>query len=471
MTASITPLDDDLASKSMSRPDGLPVPQRYFATLAIAASMVLVVIDGAIANVALPTISASLGVTASASVWVVSSYQMALVMTLLPSAALGESIGLRRAFCGGVVVFTAASLLCTLAPSLTWLVAARFLQGIGAAAVMSLGISFIRFTFPQRLLGAALGWNAMLIALSGAAAPAIGSAILMAAGWRWLFVINLPVCVVVLAAAWALPGRAGSGRAIDIVSVGLNATAFALLILGIDQVTQAPGSGGLMLVTSICCFVTLVRREIPKQAPLIPLDLLRNYSFRTSILASICCFAGQMASFIALPFYFQHSLGQNAFTTGLYLTSWPLVVAIAGPLSGRFADRVSNGALCAVGGALLAAGLGLCAVWPAGAGIWAFVPFLMLAGFGFGLFQTPNNRNMLMSVSYARTGAAGGMQGTARLIGQTIGSMIMVLLFARTSAAVAPQIGLWVSAALALTGGVISLSRAHPRILGDRMNN
>ena len=439
--------------------DGLPIPRRHYATLAIMATLVLVVLDGAIANVALPTIATALDVSPAASVWIVNGYQLALVMALLPCAALGESLGLRRVFVGGIALFTAASLLCTLSPSLPWLVAARFLQGLGGAAVVSLGIGLMRFTYPHRLLGTVIGWNATVIALSAAAGPTIGAAILTAASWPWLFAVNLPVGVIVLVAALALPEPPGTGRTIDLPSAALNAVAFACLILGVDRSTHAPMLAAGLLVVSAVSFVVLVRREIPRAVPLIPIDLLRSRPFRISVIASVCCFAGQMASYIALPFYLQHNLGQDPFTTGVYMTPWPLVVAIAGPISGRLADRMSNGLLCALGGALLALGLALAATWPAHGALWPLLLFTMVSGLGFGIFQTPNNRNMLLSAPRERSGATGGMQGTARLLGQTIGSVIMALLFTLTSSEAAPRIGLAVAAILALASSLVSATR------------
>ena len=439
--------------------DGLPTPRRTFATLAIMATLVLVVLDGAIANVALPNLAETLQVSASASIWVVNGYQLALVMTLLPCAALGESLGLRRVFIGGVALFTGASLLCALAPSLPWLVAARFVQGVGGAAVMCLGIGLIRFTYPQRLLGSIIGWNATVIALSAAAGPTIGAAILSVASWPWLFGVNLPVGAVVLLLARTLPQPPGTGRRIDRISAALNALGFAALILGVARITSTPALAVGLLAVAIISFVVLVRRERPRAAPLVPLDLLRVRSFRVSVLASICCFAGQMASYVALPFHLQHAFGQGDLATGLLMTPWPLVVAIAGPVSGRLADRVSNGLLCAVGGVLLAVGLAAAAALPVNAGLVPFELCLMLAGLGFGLFQTPNNRNMLLSAPKERSGAVGGMQATARLLGQTIGSVIMALLFTVGSTVTAPRLGLAVGAVLTLIGGLVSAMR------------
>jgi len=299
----------------------------------------------------------------------------------------------------------------------------------------------------------------MMIALSGAAGPTIGSAILVVSSWPWLFAVNLPVGAIVLVAALALPQPPGTGRKLDLPSAALNAAAFASLVLCVDRAASEPKLAATLLVISIVSFVALVRREMPRHAPLIPLDLLRSRPFRISVIASVCCFAGQMASYVALPFYLQHSLGQDAFATGLYMTPLPLVVAIAGPISGRLADRMSNGLLCAAGGTFLAMGLAFSAVWPIQGNLWPLVCFLMLSGLGFGIFQTPNNRNMLLSAPRERSGAAGGMQGTARLLGQTAGSVIMALLFTLTSSAAAPRIGLAVGAVLALAGGLVSAMR------------
>ena len=439
--------------------DGLPTPRRHYATLAIMATLVLVVLDGAIANVALPTLAATLQVPAATSVWVVNGYQLALVMTLLPCAALGESLGLRRVFIIGVALFTVASALCALSPSLPWLVAARFVQGIGGAAVLALGIGLIRFTYPHRLLGSIIGWNATVIALSAAAGPTIGAAILSVASWPWLFAVNLPVGAVVLLLARALPQPPGTGRPIDRASAALNALSFAAFILGMERITTAPGLATALLAVAAASFVVLVRREMPRPVPLVPLDLLRARPFRISVLASVCCFAGQMASYVALPFYLQHALGQGDLATGLAMTPWPLVVAVAGPLSGRLADRVSNGLLCAAGGMFMAAGLAIAAARPPGGSLVPLECCLMLGGLGFGLFQTPNNRNMLLSAPKERSGAVGGMQATARLLGQTIGSVIMALLFTVAETTTAPRIGLAVSAVLALAGGLVSVLR------------
>jgi len=440
--------------------DGLPMPRRLLAALAILGALALVVIDGAIANVALPSIAVQLHATPANTIWIVTGYQLAVVMFLLPASAVGERYGYRKVFAIGVSLFTAASALCALAPSLPWLVAARFVQGLGAAAVMPLGLALLRFTYPRRLIGAAIGWNALTVALSSAVGPALGAAILALADWRWLFAVNLPIGALVLLACTRLPRAVGSVRSIDGISIALNAGLFAAFVLGCEHLLTAPFVGAALLALATLGLVALVRREMPRAAPLIPLDLLRGHSFRISVTASVCCFTAQMASYVALPFYLQHKLGLSVFATGLLMTPWPITVMVAAPLSGRLADQVSTAWLCAAGGICLALGLALCAAVPLQGHLFLFVVFSGLMGLGFGFFQTPNNRNMLLTAPKARSGAAGGMQGMARLSGQTLGSLLMGFLFALLPTASAPRWGLAIAALLAAAAGLISLLRS-----------
>jgi DHA2 family multidrug resistance protein-like MFS transporter len=442
--------------------DGLPLPQRYAAVAAILGAIVLVVLDGAIANVALPSIAQQLQASPADAVWIVTAYQLAIVMFLLPAAAVGERLGYRRVFTAGIALFTVASVLCALAPSLPWLVAARCLQGLGSAAVMPLGLALLRFTYPRRLLGQAIAWNALTIAGASAAGPAVGAALLSVASWPWLFAVNLPVGLLVLVACLGLPNPPGSKRPLDVASIALNALMFAAFVLGSDWLPSSPWLGAGLLAVAAASLVLLVRREMPKAAPLVPLDLLRVPSFRVSIIASVCCFTGQMSGYVALPFYFQHELGLSALATGLLMTPWPLAVMVAAPLSARLAKRVSTAWLCAVGGACLSLGLALCAAWPVHGDPWLpMALFTSLAGLGFGFFQTPNNQNMLLAAPKERSGAAGGAQGTARLTGQTLGSLSMGLLFALLPSVRAVHWGLALGALAAAAAAAVSLLRTR----------
>lgn len=441
---------------------GLPQPRRIVAIAAVLSAMSLVVLDAGMTNVALPTMARALDVTPARAILVITAYQIALVMALLPCAALGDRFGLRRVFGAGVVVFTLASALCAMAPSLPWLAGARFVQGLGGAAVMAMGVALLRLTVPPAQLGAAIGWNALTVALSSAAGPALGALILASLGWPWLYLINIPLGALALLAAVALPTTPAAAQRIDVLSVALNGATFACLVIGAVMLPTRPGAASLVLAIAAACLIALIRREMQKSSPLIPLDLLRDRSFRTSVIASVFCFSGQTAGLVALPFYLQHGLGQTPLTTGLYLTAWPLSVAATALVAGRLADRMPTAWLCACGGGCLAIGLAAIALWPLHGDTRLIILFAVVCGVGFGLFQVPNNRNMFLSAPAHRSGAAGGLQGTARLLGQTAGAVLMTVLFTMTPMRSAPTIGFAIGAALALVAGLVSMLRSEP---------
>lgn len=164
---------------------------------------------------------------------------------------------------------------------------------------------------------------------------------------------------------------------------------------------------------------------------------------------------------VSLPFYLQHALAQDALHTGLLITPWPLSVALVAPWGGRLANRLSGAWLCVVGASLLAIGLSAAAVWPLRGQPSALVPIVAVCGAGFGIFQVANNRNMLLSAPQERSGAAGGMQGTARLAGQTIGGLLMTFLFTVSSSELAPRIGLAGAACVTLVAALISARRSQ----------
>jgi DHA2 family multidrug resistance protein-like MFS transporter len=463
--ARAAPRDPDPGSDRALRPDQLA------ALAGVMLATVLIVLDGTIVNVALPTLSGAMRVSAADAIWVVTAYQLALVMALFPSAALGDRIGHWRGYAGGVAVFTAASALCALAPSFGWLIVARFLQGLGAAGVMALNAALVRAIVPQQMLGRAIGWSALNVALSSAAGPAIGALILSVASWRWLFAVNLPVGVLTLLAVRMLPRAAGVARRLDLGSMALNALGFGTLVVGVDRLATAWLPGASLLGVAGLAFVALLRREWRVEAPLIPLDLLRVPAFRMSVLASICSFAAQIAGIVALVFELQNQLGLSALATGLALTAWPLTVAVAAPRAGRLADRVPTAALCIFGGAFLALGLLLAAWASVGHRLLPLLVCMMLCGLGFGFFQVPNNRNMLLAAPRARVAAAGGMQATARLSGQTAGAVASSVVFHLAAAGAAPRIGLIAAACMAGLGALFSTARLQQGRGGAGANN
>jgi DHA2 family multidrug resistance protein-like MFS transporter len=441
--------------------DGLASPRRYLAVSLLLLAVVLVVLDGAIANVALPSIALSLDADASRTVWVVSAYQLAVLVAILPCGALGEIYGARRVFLIGVALFTAASAACAFANNLPLLIAARFAQGLGAGAIMALAMMNLRVALPQHVLGPMIGVNAMVIAISSAAGPGIASAILSVTTWPWLFAVNLPLGAVVLLGGGLLGRIEGARRKLNAKALLANTLMFILFFYGADRIATAPVSGVVLIAASIICLFILLRLERVSNAPIVPTDLLSAPAFRVAVIASISCFCGQMLSYIALPFYLQHTYHLTPVLAGLYMIPWPAATAVIAPISGRLANRVKTAWLCAIGGALLALGLLVAGLSPPDPRGIAFLVGTVISGLGFGLFQTPNNRILLLSAPKARSGAAGAMQGTARLLGQTLGGICMSIIFATLPLSAALESAVVIASGCAAIASLVSLSRAR----------
>jgi MFS transporter, DHA2 family, multidrug resistance protein len=457
--------ETDATASSLVIEDGLPSPQLWYAAISVWLAIAMTVLDSAIANVALPTIAREFGAAPAESIWIVNAYQLAIVTTLLPLASLGEIVGYRRIYRAGLILFTIASLLCALSQTMAMLTAARVIQGLGAAGVMSVNGALVRYIYPHSKLGQGIGFNAMVVSASAAVGPTVAAGILAVGPWQWLFGINIPIGLVALAICWkTLPTNPLSERRFDWISAVLNALTFGLVISGVDVLTRTRARllGALETLAGVAIGTLLVLREVSRPRPLVPLDLLRDRLFALSVATSVVSFAAQMLAFVALPFHFENTLGFSQVKTGLLLTPWPLAVGLLAPLAGHLADRMSTAILCAIGLAIFFAGLAALATLPAGPSVIDISWRMAMCGVGFGLFQSPNNRMMLTSAPRERAGAAGGMLGTARLTGQTIGA-VMTAIFLHAFGDKGEVIGLGVASAFAALAAIVSLSRTAVR--------
>jgi DHA2 family multidrug resistance protein-like MFS transporter len=444
--------------------DGLPQPQRNWAILTIGLGLVMSVIDGSIANVALPTIAGDLHASPAFSIWIVNGYQLAVTISLLPLASLGEIIGYRRVYLAGLVLFTLASVFCAVSHTLLLLTIARIMQGFGAAGILSVNAALVRFTYPRAQLGRGIGINALVVAVSAAVGPTVAAAILAVGTWPYLFAINIPIGIVTLALGWrTLPHTLPAVHSFDWQSAGLSAVTFGVGIAAIDSV----GHGESLLVCltefgiAALAGLMLVIRQTHMPSPLLPVDLLRIPIFALSIATSIASFCGQMLAFVSIPFYLESRFGYSAVEMGLLITPWPIAVAFAAPLAGRLVERYPAGLLGGIGLALFACGLGTLALMPTNPTPFDVVWRMALSGAGFGLFQTPNNRTMIAAAPRERSGGASGMLGTARLLGQTTGAALVALFLARFPSE-GTRISLLVGVGFALLGAALSMLRLSP---------
>ncbi|MEA2741568.1 MAG: transporter, family, multidrug resistance protein [Acetobacteraceae bacterium] len=428
----VVPPQAPRAARDLSEADGLPVSQRRWVMLCILLGVVLASLDSAIANIALPTIARELSASDAATIWVVNGYQLAAAVCLLPAASLGEIAGHKRVYAIGLIVFTIASLGCAMSPNLGVLVAARLAQGAGGACLSALGPALIRGIYPRRILGSGFAMIALAVAISGALGPTIAALILSVATWPWLFLVNLPLCLVAVPLFLAVaPASSRSGHGFDLPGALLNAAALGLVVIGVDALGSSPtGIAVAEIVAGVACAVLLVWQQMRRTSPLLPLDLLRIPVFTLSLGTSVCSYSAQILAYVSVPFMLQTVMHRSPVATGLLVTPWPLLVAFAAPIAGRLSARYPASVLGSVGLAVLASGLLLLALLPAAPPDWDIAWRMGICGVGFGFFQTPNNLTVMTAGPVQRTGAAGGMLAVARTIGWSLGSALVALIFA-----------------------------------------
>ena len=441
--------------------DGVPMPQRMWAILTIALGLTLAVLDGGIANVALPTIAREVNTSPANSIWVVNAYQVAVTIALLPLSSLGEIYGYRRIYQAGLTLFTLASLACALSSSLPTLIVARMLQGLGAAGIMSVNSALIRFIYPRRWLGRGVGLNATVGSIASALGPSVASVILAVAPWPYLFAVNVPLGILgAVIALRTLPNTPLSGARFDFPSAALQAVAFGLLLFGISEMGHGDSwvrVGVELTVAAVAGFV-LVVRQLSRTAPLLPVDLLRIPLFALSVTTSVCAFIAQAAAQVSMPFLFEHRFGRDQVMTGLLMTPWPLVVAVIAPFAGRLADKYPAGLLGGAGLAVMGLGLLAMSLLPDHPITLDIVWRMTLCGIGFGFFNTPNNRAIITSAPPIRTGGASGMQATARLLGQSTGAAMVALVFTAFPLT-GTTVTLFIAAGVAAVAACVSFSR------------
>ncbi|MFN0184462.1 MAG: MFS transporter [Aquabacterium sp.] len=389
-------------------------------------------LESAIANTALPSIAAGLGTTPAASIWIINAYQLVVVATLLPFAALGDRLGVRRLFLGGLAFFICASVLCVLSTSLPMLVAGRALQGIGAGALMSVNLALVRLLYPPDHLGRGVGLNALVVGLGFVVGPTIASLILAVAPWPWLFAFNIPFGLLALACCWrALPDSPPRGQPFDPVAALLAATGFAALVLALCSAAQRQPATLVATAAALALASTalLLRRQRGQRAPMLPVDLLRRPLFALSAFTSCAAFITQGLAFIALPFFFQGALQRPPVETGFLLLPWAVMVALSAPLAGRLSERIPAGWLGGIGLLGLCAGMallsGLTAQHSAADIAWR----MALCGTGFALFQSPNLNALMSSAPPERAGSASAVIAIVRLLGQSSGAAGVALCF------------------------------------------
>ncbi len=444
--------------------DGLHGADRVLAIVAVLLNVAVANLDIAIANTALPQMAFSLQLTASQAIWITASYQLSMVFALLPAIVYAERLGARRIAITGIILFSLASLICGFSSSFGSLIFGRTLQGIGGACIAGTGIALTRFIFPEKLLGVGMGINAFVVGLSLAAGPTLTSLILSVASWPWLFLINVPIGMLgMVLGLYAMPPSARPvGRDVDPIGLVLAAALTTICCLSLHFLAHSQQQLSMIVAASgVIVLIFLIRRGKSALITALPVDLFANPIFALSALTAILSFLAMAAAFISLPFLFQQRFGFSQIEAGFVLSIWPVFATLTSLLAGTISDRVSPAFLCGIGLLSITMGLFLLALLPPDSGVHAIGTRLALCGAGFGLFQAPNMKAMLMSSPPDRSSSAGGISTLVGIAGQSLGAALVAAMF-NLYGDFGPLYALYTGALSALLASVASFTRDLP---------
>jgi DHA2 family multidrug resistance protein-like MFS transporter len=432
-------------------------PQTFFAMML---AVIVVTLDISLTSTAVPAIAQGLGTAPAQTIWIINIYYLAVIAVLLPLGALGEIYGHRRVFLTGLVVFAIGSLASVMATSLTALMGARGLLGLGAAAVSATTPALIKEIYPANKLGRGLGLYAAIVGIAFTAGPTVASVILSFASWHYLYLPAAPLALLAVALAFkGLPATPPNQRVFDRLAALACALMFALLLTSISGVAHL-GWPSVVLTGAAALVVGfwLRRREANRASPVLAVDLFGIRFFSISVVTAISAFAVQGLAFVVLPFLFITELGFTQVQAGFLLTAWPAALVVMTVVAARLVERISPAILGTWGLAIVAVGLWLLASVPEQVSTHGLAWRLALCGFGYALFQSPNMVALMNSAPRHRSGSAGGILATARLLGQAVGATLVAFCLS-VWAAQGIYIALWLGVVLAAFGAMVSFSR------------
>ncbi|HVJ48280.1 MFS transporter [Desulfitobacterium sp.] len=456
---------------------------RYLILANVSVGTFMSTLDSSIVNVALPTISTQLHTDLSTLQWVVTAYLLTITSLLPIFGRVADLIGRKKIFSLGFILFTLGSLLCGLADNIWMLVGMRIFQALGASMLMSNSAAIITANFPPQERGRALGLTGTVVALGNLSGPAIGGLIISFTGWRSIFWINLPIGILgYLAAQMVLPkDKPQRGEeTFDILGAIFFTLGMLSLLFAINNGQDRGWTSPVILLglfLGILLLSLFLRWETKVSHPMIDLSLFRNRPFLIGNLSGFLSFAALFTNTMLMPFYLQHVLNYQPLHVGLMMSVFPIVMIFVAPISGHVSDRIGPVALTTSGLLITALGLFYLTSVSATSTALQIFPGPLLIGLGSSLFQSPNNSSVMSSVPKPKLGLAGGINALVRNLGMVVGIALSVTLFENRQAAALRGIGnatsaqqtssfliayhtvLFVGAALALIGAIISLNR------------
>jgi EmrB/QacA subfamily drug resistance transporter len=457
-------------------------PRRGWTLAIVSVALFMTALDNLVVGVALPSIRIDLGGSIESLQWTVNAYTLAFAVLLITGAALGDRFGRKRMFVLGLGVFTTASATAALAPSIDALIAARAVQGLGAAIVLPLTLTLLSEAFPAEKRGAALGIWAGVSGLGVALGPFVGGAVVEGIAWQWIFWLNVPIGIVLLPLAVArLTDSRGPARTLDLPGLGLAATGLFGLTFGIVRAT-ALGWTSTTVTASISAGVVLLaaflwwERRAP--APMLPLRFFRSRAFAATNGVSFAMFFGVFGSIFLLSQFFQTAQGYSPLEAGLRTLPWTGMPMLVAPIAGLLSDRIGSRPLMAAGLALQAGAIAWLATVssPDVAYSSLIVPFVM-GGTGMALVFAPSANAILGAVRPEEAGQASGATNAIRELGGVMGVAVLASVFSAHGSYVSPQafsdgvvaalpIGAAVLAAGAVAALLVPRMRARPAAVG-----
>jgi EmrB/QacA subfamily drug resistance transporter len=439
--------------------------RRWVLGLAAVASF-MVALDTLVVSTALTTIRADLGASLEELEWTVNAYNLSFAVLLMTASALGDRFGRRRLFAGGLALFALASAACALAPTAGWLIAARTVQGAGAAFVMPLALALVSAAFPAERRGSAIGALQGLTGLAVATGPVIGGAVAQGISWSWIFWINVPIGLAVVPIALArIPESRGRDRSLDLPGLVLITLAAVGVVWGLVRGNQA-GWDSTEVVASLAAGLLLLGAflwwEARARAPMLPLGMFRSRAFSAGNGAIFLTFASLFGAVFFLAQFLQSGLGDDALGAGLRLLPWTATLFFVAPIAGALVDRFGERPFLAGGLLLQGIGLGWIALVADPAMDYVeMVPALVIAGCGVSM-ALPSAQNAVMgAVAPEMVGKASGVNSTLRELGGVFGIAVAVAAFSGAGGYASAQaftdgftVAIAVSAGLSLVGAI-----------------
>ena len=405
--------------------------RKWWILASVSFALFMIMLDNTVVNVALPTIQEDLGIGVSELEWVVTGYALSFAVLMLSGGKLADMLGRRRIFLVGLAILTLASLLCGLAGNAELLIAARVLQGVGAAAMMPATLSIITATFPPRERGAALGIWAGVSAMALAIGPLVGGLITEHIGWNWIFFINVPVGVVGLVAArLIIPESRDTSKEQRLDLPGLLTSGIALFAL-VYALIEANSNGwtsplilGLFAVALVSgtAFVIL---ELRQRLPMFDVTLFRNPTFTGANTVALLVSLAMFGVFFFISLFMQNVLGYSAVRAGAAFLPMTILIILVAPVAGKASDRLGSRWLMTAGMTMVALSLLIFAQLQRDSSYLSLLPGMVLGGFGMAITMTPMTAAALSSVPVDKAGVGSGMLNTFRQVGGSLGIAVM----------------------------------------------